>query len=369
MKARRPDRFFFILTFVLAITGFVIFSSAALGLLGRDGASFTVVAGKQLFILLGGLALFIIVSGLPYERWYKLAPYLFILALGLTALVFIPGLALESGGAKRWLLLPLGGEAFSFQPAELLKLATIMAWAWWLAKYRDHLATWRFGFFPLLAVLGLIGGLLLAQPNTSTFGIIAVAAVAMFLIAGGRWWHFLVICLIGVMALGAVVVTRPYVMARVLTYLDPSRDRQGDSYQITQSFIAIGSGGIMGRGFGQSVQKFNYLPEPIGDSIFAVAAEEFGLVGTSLFLLILLVFALWGLKIASQVNEPFGRLLALGIVILITVQSLINIGAMIGLLPLTGVPLVFVSQGGSALLLALIEAGIVLNISRYRSLA
>lgn len=369
IKPHRPDRFFFILTFILALAGFIIFSSAALGLLGRDGASFTVVAGKQLFIMLVGLSLFIIISGIPYERWYRLAPYLFILALGLTALVFVPGLSLTSGGARRWLLIPLGGASFSFQPAEFLKLASVLAWAWWLAKYRDYITTWRLGFIPLVALLGVTGGILLAQPNTSTFGIILVATSLMFLIAGGKWKHFIVLGLIGVAALSVVVLTRPYVMARVLTYLDPSRDRQGDSYQITQSLIAIGSGGAFGRGFGQSVQKFNYLPEPIGDSVFAVAAEEFGLVGTSIFLLILLVFSLWGLKIAMRVSEPFGRLAALGIVILITVQSLINIGAMIGLLPLTGVPLVFVSQGGSALLLALIEAGIVLNISRYKSAA
>ncbi len=369
MKPRRPDRLFFILTFVLALAGFIIFSSAALGLLGRDGASFTVVAGKQLFIMLVGLALFIIVSGIPYERWYRLAPYLFIFALGLTALVFVPGLALKSGGARRWLLIPLGGASFSFQPAEFLKLASVLAWAWWLAKYKDYLHTWRAGFVPLTVILGVTGGILLAQPNTSTFGIILVATSAMFLIAGGRWRHLLTLALIGVLALGIVISTRPYVQARINTYLHPEHDRQGDSYQITQSIIAIGSGGVFGRGFGQSVQKFNYLPEPIGDSIFAVAAEEFGLLGTTTFLLILLVFALWGLKIAQRVHEPFGRLTALGIVILITVQSLINIGAMIGLLPLTGVPLVFVSQGGSALLLALIEAGIVLNISRYRNVA
>lgn len=366
MKTSRPDRFFFFLTIILAVTGFVIFSSAALGLLGRDGASFSMVAGKQLFILLFSLALFVLVAGLPYTYWQRFAPYLLTAAIGLTLLVFIPGLSLEAGGAKRWLLISLGGLKLSFQPAELLKLGTILAWGAWLTAIKDRVTTFSRGLLPLLILFTITGSLLLLQPNTSTLILIIIAVTAMFLVAGGRWSHILLLGLIAAVALSAVIISRPYVMARIQTFLDPSHDRQGQSYQINQSLIAIGSGGILGRGFGQSVQKFNHLPEPIGDSIFAVAAEEFGLVGTNIFLLLLLIWSLWGLKIAARAPDTFSRLAALGIVILIAAQSLINIGAMIGLLPLTGVPLIFVSQGGSALLLALVEAGIVLNISRYK---
>ena len=366
MKSKRPDRFFFILTFVLALAGFLVFSSAALGLLGRDGASFTMIAGKQFFILLFSLALCVIVSGIPYQYWQKAAPYLLALAIGLTLLVFVPGLGSEAGGAHRWIKLPGG---FSFQPGEVLKLAAIMAWAWWLAGVKDKVKTLTYGLGPLLILCGVLGAILLSQPNTSTLGIIVITATAMFLVAGGRLTHFLLIGLLGVVVLATVAFTRPYVMSRVMTLINPAHDLQGASYQINQSFIAIGSGGLFGRGFGQSVQKFNNLPEPIGDSIFAVAAEEFGLVGVTVFLLLLLIFALWGLKIAGRCQDPFGRLLAFGIIILIVSQSFINIGAMIGLLPLTGVPLVFVSQGGSALMLALVEAGIVLSISRQRQIA
>ncbi|MBP9856259.1 MAG: cell division protein FtsW [Candidatus Pacebacteria bacterium] len=365
MKAKRPDRFFFILTFVLALTGFIVFSSAALGLLGRDGATFTVVAGKQLFILLVSLALCVIVAGIPYLKWQKVAPYLLGLAVVLTLLVFVDGIGMAAGGAQRWIKIPVIN--FSFQPGELLKLATVMAWAWWLAGIKDKVKTFKWGFLPLVGLCGVLGVILLAQPNTSTLGIIGVSVTAMFLVAGGKWRHLLLLALMAAIVLGGVVLTRDYVRSRVVTFFNPSHDLQGASYQLNQAHIAIGSGGLFGRGFGQSVQKFNNLPEPIGDSIFAVGAEEFGLIGTTTFLLLLLVFSLWGLKIAGRVHDPFGRLLALGIVILIASQSLINIGAMIGLLPLTGVPLVFVSQGGSALMLALIEAGIVLNISRYTS--
>lgn len=366
MKTKRPDRFFFILTFVLALVGFLVFSSAALGLLGRDGASFTMIAGKQLFILLFSLALCVIVSGIPYHYWQKAAPYLLAIAIGLTLLVFVPGIGSEAGGAHRWIKVPGG---FSFQPGELLKLTAIMAWAWWLAGVKDKVKTFTYGLLPLLVLCGALGAILLAQPNTSTLGIIVITATAMFFIAGGRLTHFLLMGLLGVIVLATVAFTRPYVMSRIVTLINPAHDVQGQSYQLNQASIAIGSGGIFGRGFGQSVQKFNNLPEPIGDSVFAVAAEEFGLVGVTVFLLLLLVFALWGLKISGRVQDPFGKLLSFGIIMLIVCQSFINIGAMIGLFPLTGVPLVFVSQGGSALLLALIEAGIVLSISRHRQTA
>lgn len=369
MRQHRPDRFFFLLTIVLSVVGLLVFSSAALGLLGRDGASFVVVAGKQLFVLLVALAVFLLVSSIPYKNWEKWAPYIFGASVVLTLLVFVPGLALQSGGAKRWLLIPLGGESFSFQPAEFLKLGFILIWAAWLARFYPKVRSIFFGFLPFLAITSVLAIILLAQPNTSTLGLIVISGAAMLLVAGGKWSHFLILALIGLLAFGAVVMTRPYVKARVMTYLNPSLDPTGDSYQLNQSLIAIGSGGIMGRGFGQSMQKFNYLPEPMGDSIFAVASEEFGLLGSTTLLILFLLFGLWGLKIASRVSDPFGRLTALGIVILISAQCLVNIGAMIGLMPLTGVPLVFVSQGGSALLLALIEAGIVLNISRYRSTA
>ncbi len=366
MRARPPDRFFFILTIVLAVIGFVVFSSAALGVISRDGAGFTVVTGKQLFVLLVALAMFLIVSSIPYQFWQKWSPHIFGLSILLTLFVFIPGFALESHGAKRWLIIPLGGASFSFQPAELLKLGFILIWAWWLAKYASAVKTWRFGFLPLVTVIALMGVILLSQPNTSAFGLIIITATAMFLVAGGRISHLLILATIGALVLIAVISTRTYVQERIMTYLDPSIDPTDISYHLNQSLIAIGSGGIFGRGFGQSTQKFGYLPEPMGDSIFAVAAEEFGLMGASLLLVMLLLFSLWGLKIAARTPDPFGRLLALGIVILITAQALVNIGAMIGLLPLTGVPLPFVSQGGSALLLTLIEAGLVLNISRYR---
>jgi cell division protein FtsW len=176
-----------------------------------------------------------------------------------------------------------------------------------------------------------------------------------------------VIGLIGLLTLASLAYFRPYVKERIMTFFDPSQDALNSSYQVNQSLIAIGSGGVTGRGFGQSVQKFNYLPEPIGDSIFAIAGEEFGMVGTVGIVALFLLFSLWGVKIVSRTTDPFSRLLGGGIVILIVSQAMINIASMIGLIPLTGVPLPFISHGGTTLFITLFETGIIMNISRQKS--
>jgi cell division protein FtsW len=190
----------------------------------------------------------------------------------------------------------------------------------------------------------------------------------MFVTAGGRWRDVFIAGLIGIIFLAGLAYSRPYIFDRIETFIKPGEDLQGSSYQLNQSLIAIGSGQIFGRGFGQSVQKFNYLPEPIGDSIFAVAAEEWGFVGSTVLIFLFLAFAIRGLKIATWSSDIFGGLLATGIVILITVQSLVNIASMLGVFPLTGMPLLFVSHGGTALFFAMAEVGIILNISKQRQL-
>ena len=188
----------------------------------------------------------------------------------------------------------------------------------------------------------------------------------MFFVAGAPLRHLALAALVCLVLLAALVFFRPYLKERLLTFLQPASDPQGAGWQIQQSLIAIGSGGGFGRGFGQSVQKFSYLPEPVGDSIFAVASEEFGFVGAALLIALFLAFLMRGLRIATHVPDSFGGLLALGIVILISLSAFVNIASMLGLVPLSGLPLPFVSHGGTAMLLALAEVGIVLNISRYQ---
>jgi len=187
----------------------------------------------------------------------------------------------------------------------------------------------------------------------------------MYMCAGGKWKHLALLVCAGIIGLVLLAFTRPYVMSRIETFWNPTEASAAAGYQIRQSLIAIGSGGIAGRGFGQSIQKFNYLPEPVGDSIFAVAAEEFGFIGSVALIGLFIFFAMRTLKVASRSSHPFGTLLSVGIITYIIVQSFVNIGAMEGVLPLSGIPLLFVSQGGTALLFVLAESGILLNISRY----
>lgn len=356
------DRSLLFITAALVVGGFFIFVSASLGLLAREGARFSSVAFSQIFfgMVLGTIAL-LVLARIRYRLWRPYTLYLFIASIFVTLLVFVPGLGKEINGASRWIYL----FGFSFQPAELLKLAFILYFASYLSSARPRLAEYRHGLFPLLGFLSLLAGILLLQPDTGTFLVIASAAVCMYLVAGGPWRDIIILGVLGALALSALVMQRDYLQDRIATFLDPGVNIQGTGYQLNQSLIAIGSGQFFGRGFGKSVQKFNYLPEPIGDSIFAVAAEEFGFLGTLTLIVFFLAFAFRGLKIATRAPDYFGGLMVVGIVILIISQSFINIGSMLGVFPLTGVPLVFISHGGTALLFALASVGIVLNVSKY----
>ncbi|OGG54396.1 hypothetical protein A3D62_00505 [Candidatus Kaiserbacteria bacterium RIFCSPHIGHO2_02_FULL_49_11] len=356
------DRPLLLLTIALVVGGFFIFTSASLGLLAREGARFSSVAFNQIFfgMLLGTIAL-LITARVRYRLWKPYTLYLFIASVVLTLLVFIPGLGKEVNGATRWIYF----FNFSFQPAEFLKLGFVLYFAAYLSTARAHLQEFRSGLLPFIGLLGLIGTILLLQPDTGTFIVIASAAFGMYIAAGGSFKDVLIICVIGAIALSILVIQRPYLQDRIATFFHPEKNIQETGYQLNQSLIAIGSGQFFGRGFGQSVQKFNYLPEPIGDSIFAVAAEEFGFVGGLTLIVLFLAFAFRGLKIATRAPDYFGGLLVVGIVILIISQSFINIGSMLGVFPLTGLPLIFISHGGTALLFALASVGIVLNVSKY----
>lgn len=356
----KVDKLFLISVIVLMAAGFVIFYSASLGLLAKSSSEYSSVTFSQavLGLLLGSLAM-ILASRLEYKLWRKAAFWILLLGIILNILVLFPQLGFEHGGARRWFVM----GNISFQPSELLKLGFVIYFAAWAAGAKERMKTFKFGFLPLLVLLGISGVLLLKQPDTDTFVMLVFAGVAIFLAAGGKWRYIFMLFIGGVLAITILAFTRPYVMQRINTYLHPESQSQGASYQIQQSLIAIGSGGFFGRGFGQSVQKFNFLPEPIGDSIFAVEAEEFGFVGAVVLILFFVFFATRGIKIASGTSDAFGRLLATGIVIMITAQAFVNIGAMLGILPLSGITLPFVSHGGTSLFFTLLEAGIVLSVS------
>lgn len=361
MTKRPPvDVPFLITVCVLLAFGLLIFTSAALGLLARDGATFTSVATSQLLLgfVLGGAAM-VLLSRMDYRTWRPYTPYFFAVAAVLTVLTLTP-LGLTLKGASRWLEL----GPITFQPEEILKFSAVMLLAALYASRIREVPTLIGGLVPLALIGGGGAALLLLQPNTDGAVMLAASCAAVLFAAGGRLRHLALLGLMGVVALAAAAFAYPHVMSRITTFTNQGADPQGAGWQIHQSLIAVGSGELLGRGFGQSIEKFSYLPEPIGDSIFAVAAEEFGFVGSGLLVILYATFALLGLRIAARAPDPFGGLVVVGLVTLITMQSFVNIGSVLGLIPLSGLPLIFVSHGGTALAVSLAEVGVILSISR-----
>lgn len=358
------DRIFALIVLALVVGGIAMFSSAALGLLARADASPWNLAITQLLLgLIPGIIALLILRFMPPKTIEKLVIPGYLFALLFTAAVFIPGLGHTANGATRWI-------DFGFatvQPSEFLKVATVLMLAWWLSRAKTKIKDVRVGLIPFSVIVGLPSLILLAQPNTSTVLVIGATAMALYFLAGAPWRDFLIIGVAAIAGLAMLVSMRPYLMERVETFLNPASDPLSSGYQIQQSLIAIGSGGLLGRGFGQSVQKFNYLPEPVGDSVFAVFGEEFGFLGALAVILLFVAFAARGFTIASEAATSFGAFAATGLTLVITLSAFLNIGAMLGVLPLTGLPLPFVSHGGTALLTALASVGIILNVAAHRA--
>jgi cell division protein FtsW len=356
------DKVFLGAVTLLTVAGFLVFSSASLGLLARDGASFESVALNQTLGLLIGAVAFFVMSRVNFKWLRKYAFYIFLSALLLNLLLFIPALSLHHGGASRWIDL----KVITFQPSEFLKIAFVLYFAAWLSSVKEKVATFRLGIVPYVAMVVLLSALLLAQSDTDTLVVIAGSGLVMLFSAGARVRDLALLGLLLLSIVAGVIYFRPYARQRFMTFLHPTADTQGAGYQIQQSLIAIGSGQIAGRGFGQSVQKFKYLPEPIGDSIFAVGAEEFGFIGSVSLILLFLLFIFRAIKISSRAPDMFSALVVIGIAVFVTVESFMNISSMIGLLPLAGMPLLFVSHGGTALIIVLGAMGIIANISKYQ---
>lgn len=362
---KKIDKIFLISFLVLLICGITVFVSASLGIYAKNNAQFTSIIFNQIFfgLFLGLIGCFV-TSKIPYKFWQKYSFYLFLLSILACLLVFIPGVGVEHGGARRWIYI----FGISFQPLEALKIGFIIYYAAWISGMRDKIDTIKYGLIPFFVIIGVIGVILLAQPDTDSLIIISIVGMAMYLIGGAKWRHIFSIVSLGVVGLVIVFMCRPYLLARFDTFIHPEKNPLGAGYQIQQSLIAVGSGEIFGRGLGQSVQKFKFLPESIGDAIFPIAAEEFGFLGSVIIILLYIFFFSRGLKLGSMAPDMFSRLLVIGIVILISIQSFLNIASMIGVIPLSGSPLIFFSQGGTALFFTLIEIGIIINISKYRKL-
>ena len=363
MKAISGDRVFFLLVLSIAFAGFAIFSSAELGLLARESSSISQDIMIQAGLGLGfGFLMLFLVRTIPLAFIKRSAPFLYVLSILFTALVFVPGIGLHANGATRWI--DLGFT--TVQPAEFLKIGFVLVLAWWLASHAQQLANPKKGLIPFVALLAAPVILLIAQPNTSTTLLILVTGMTMYFAAGAPWRDFGILTIGVLLALVILVAMRPYVLKRVQTFWNPSANSLGSGYQIQQSLIAIGSGGLLGRGLGQSVEKFSYLPEPTGDSIFAVFAEEAGFIGSLILLALFVALAARGIVIAGHSSDLFGGLVALGFSFIIVLQAFTNISAMLGIVPLTGLPLPFLSHGGTALVAVLIMCGLVLNVAAHK---
>lgn len=310
-------------------------------------------------LVLGLLGMYICWK-LDYHVWKKLIPVIIPISLLFLILVKIPGLNFSSGGATRWIHI---GPIF-FQPSEIAKLSVIFYIASWINQRQKHLHNFAYGLLPSLVLTGLYAALILWQPDLGTMIAMTATAFVMFFAGGVNLKYLGTIFFSGVAALLVLIKLEPYRLQRLTTFLDPSFDKLGIGYQINQALLAIGSGRWFGYGYGLSRQKYNYLPEAIGDSVFAVLAEELGFMRVIIVLIIFILFALRGLQIAYNAPDFFGKLLGVGIISGILIQVIINIASIIGLLPLTGIPLPFFSYGSSALIILLCEIGILLNIAK-----
>lgn len=362
-KTGAIDYVFLAITTILVVAGLFAFFSASLGVLAKNQSEFYQILISQIGLgFVGGTVALVICMRIPYSFWRKHAGKILIGGILFTALVYVPHLGFAHGGARRWISV----FGVSFQPVEFLKITFIIYFAAWLSWAKKKIDNPLFGILPLLCILGVIAAVLLFQPDTKSLILMTATGLGMLFLSGTPIKHLL--------GFGAVVVgvflvlafSTPYLHKRVETFLHPSSDPTGSSYQLQQGLIAIGSGQVRGRGFGQSIQKFNYLPEPQGDSIFAVIGEEFGFIGSVVIVVLYMLFAMRGLWIARRSPDLFSGLLASGLVILITLQVFMNIASITGLFPLTGVPLVFMSQGGTSLAISLGAIGIILGISKYR---
>lgn len=358
---RNIDKQLFWTVIILFVGGVLILSSASIVLSERNFDTFYYYTLRQ--IVAGGLIgllLFFAAIKIPYRFWRKASVPMMIGSFILLALLFIPGVGFSHGGATRWISLGF----ITFQPSEILKFTFVAYLASWLDARRSDVGSTAYGLLPFSLMIALVGIFLVMQPDIGTLIAILATASIMYIIGGGRLHQIGILMSLGLVVGFFLIRLVPYRFNRILVFWNPDFDPSGAGYQITQSLIAIGSGGIFGRGFGMSIQKYSYLPEPMGDSIFAVYLEEMGFLGAILLISAFLFFLWRGLRIAEKARDPFGKLLATGIAVGIFIQAFINMAAISGLLPLTGIPLPFVSYGGTSLMVTLLSAGILLNISR-----
>jgi cell division protein FtsW len=303
----------------------------------------------------------IIVSNISYSKYLNKANIIFGVCFLLLILVLIPGIGTVRNGSRSW----FGIGGFGIQPSEFMKLGMILFTSKYLAHNEKVLNSVKEGVLPILVILFLVFALIMLQPDFGTGVIIVISIIALLFVAGVNMSFFIKLGFLGILGIVGLIIIAPYRMKRIVSFLNPWSDPLGSGFQIIQSLYAIGPGGLLGLGFGNSIQKHFYLPEPQTDFIFAIISEELGFMGVLLVSILFITIIYRGFKIAFKCNNLFGKYLAFGMTFCLAFQALLNLMVVVGLIPVTGVTLPFLSYGGSSLLITLLQMGILLNISRY----
>ncbi len=358
-----PDYILLGVSAALIMLGILILASVSASLsLEKFGNTYYFLNHQLLFGLIPGLILAFLAFRVRLNSLKKWAPLMILINLILLFLVFLPKIGLTLGNATSWINLGL----FSVQPSEFLKLTFVLYLAALLTSRTENKNTAKFSqtFVAFLITIVIISLLLILQPDIGTLGIIFLIAALMYFLGNFPLWHSIFLISVGAFGLLLLVKNTSYRLNRFLVFLNPEIEPMGIGYQLKQALIAIGSGGIFGVGLGMSSQRFGFLPESMSDSIFAIFAEEAGFIGSFVLISLFVVFLWRGFKIGKIIQDRFSQLTALGITSWLCLQAVVNIGSIIGILPLTGIPLPFISYGGSALISELIGVGILLNISK-----
>ena len=363
-KKNNPDLLLIIVTLSLLAVGLImVYSASEIVADYKFHDSFYFLKRQLLFAGLGVAAMFLVMR-IDYWTWRAWAKTILIICFVLLVLVLIPGIGLERNGSRSW----IGVGAFSIQPSEFIKMALIAFLAKFLSENQKYVTSFRKGMLPALSLVFIAFAMIMLQPDLGTGTVMFGTCIVMIFVAGARIAHFVMLGMLGLAGFVGLILSAPYRMARITSFLDPWSDPRGTGFQIIQSLFAIGPGGLFGMGLGESKQKFFYLPEPQNDFIFAILSEELGFIGGT-FVLVLFTLLLWrGIRIALGAPDLFGSLLAVGIISMIAIQVVINISVVIGLMPVTGITLPFISYGGSSLTLMLVAIGVLLNISRHSRL-
>ncbi|OCL28123.1 stage V sporulation protein E [Orenia metallireducens] len=362
MYKKAPDFIvFFVIITLLCIGVVMVFSSTSISSSQKYNDSFYFLK-RQLMWSIIGIGVMIFFMRFDYHQYIKWAPKILLGSIVLLILVLIPGIGKSVKGSSRWIDL---GPLPPLQVSEIAKVSMVIYMSRFLALKNKEVKDFWKGLVPALLVLGVVFGLILMEPDLGTAVTIGGTVFVMLLASGARWSHLIGLGSLSIPAVFYMIITAPYRLKRLLSFLDPWKDPLGSGFHIIQSLYALGSGGLFGLGLGRSRQKFFYLPEPGTDFIFSVLGEELGFVGTSTVILLYFVFAWRGLQIALQAEDLFGCLISVGITTMITLQAMVNLAVVSGSMPVTGITLPFISYGGSSLVFMLAGVGILLNVSRF----